>query len=235
MAMQRLESLGAHSLAHRKGRSAMTGAGVVLGVAVLFGVLVTGAAVNKSFTDLVHSYTGKADITVSSLGDYSAGFPAATLDQVRRLPDVVQASGGVNGIVQVGIGNISGLFPVRGIDEQAPKIADYKLVSGRLAAPGADEVAIANKLARRFKAKVGTQIPAKLDGTVRPVTLVGILADAGPAKASDGNVGFTSVATASRWLNRPGRLNNIDVVLAPGTNVHKWLDAHQHDLPGVAL
>src|SRR5437763_5606034 len=235
MAMKRLESLGAHSLAHRKGRSAMTAAGVVLGVAVLFGVMVTGAAVNRSFTDFVHSYTGKADVTASALADYSAGSPVSTLDQVRQLPDVVKATGGVNGTVQVGVGSVGGLFPVRGIDDEATKVADYKLVSGRLAAPGADEVAVPNKLARRFKIKVGTQIPVKLDGQVRPVALVGILQDTGPAKADDGIVGFTSVTAASRWLHREGRLDNVNIVLAPGTNVAKWVDAHQHDIPGVAF
>src|SRR5947209_2072596 len=100
--MQRLEELGAHSLAHRKGRSAMTAAGIVLGVAVLFGVLITSAAVDRSFNDLVHSYTGKADVTVSSLTDYNAGLPPATLDQVRRLPGVALASGKGGGEAQVG-------------------------------------------------------------------------------------------------------------------------------------
>jgi len=149
--MQRLEALGAHSLAHRKGRSAMTAAGVVLGVAVLFGVMVTGAAVNRSFTDFVHSYTGKADVTASALADYSAGFPVSTLDQVRKLPDVVKATGGVNGTVQVGVGSVGGLFPVRGIDDEATKVADYKLVSGRLAASIEDMVEIEDLGERELK------------------------------------------------------------------------------------
>src|SRR5206468_11225833 len=141
--------------AHRKGRSAMTAAGVVLGVAVLFGVLVTGAAVSRSFNDLVRSYTGKADVTVSALADYSAGLPPATIDQVSKLPGVVLASAETGKSVQVG----PGLFRIQGIDANAAKIADYKMVSGRLAAAGADEAAIPNKLAQRFKIKVGQQIP----------------------------------------------------------------------------
>src|SRR5437899_3685294 len=66
--MQRLEALGAHSLAHRRGRSVLTALGIVLGVAVLFGVLVTSDAVNRAFQDLVRSYTGPSDVSMGPAG-----------------------------------------------------------------------------------------------------------------------------------------------------------------------
>src|SRR3954463_7286092 len=100
MPMQRLEALGAHSLAHRRGRSVMTAMGIVLGVAVLFGVLVTSDAVNRAFESLVRSYTGKADVTLGPVGDWQVGLPAATADQVRKLPDIEMVSVGWGGQVR---------------------------------------------------------------------------------------------------------------------------------------
>ncbi|MEY2402826.1 MAG: putative transport system permease protein, partial [Acidimicrobiaceae bacterium] len=47
--MRSLSSLGSRSLAHRPGRTLLTGLGVALGVALLFGVLVANRSVNRSF------------------------------------------------------------------------------------------------------------------------------------------------------------------------------------------
>ena len=47
--MRSLSSLGSKSLAHRRGRTFLTGLGVALGVALLFGVLVANNSVNRAF------------------------------------------------------------------------------------------------------------------------------------------------------------------------------------------
>src|SRR3954451_7155800 len=121
--MQRLEALGAHSLAHRRGRSVMTAMGIVLGVAVLFGVLVTSDAVNRAFQDLVHSYTGKADVTMGPVGDWQSGLPAAAADQVRKLPGVELVSAGWGGQIRIRPATADQFLRLQGVDGNATKIA----------------------------------------------------------------------------------------------------------------
>ncbi len=77
--MRRLSSLGSKNLAHRKGRSILTGTGIVLGVAILFGVLVANATTQKGVDDLISSFTGRSDVVAGPIGAFDAKLPMGTI------------------------------------------------------------------------------------------------------------------------------------------------------------
>ena len=147
--MQRLEALGAHSLAHRRGRSVLTALGIVLGVAVLFGVLVTSDAVNRAFQDLVRSYTGRSDVSMGPVGDWQSGLAPATADQVRKLPGVELVSTGWGGQIRIRTDAADQFLRLEGVDGNATKISEFKLTGGRLATEGANELVLPKKLDRK--------------------------------------------------------------------------------------
>src|SRR5688572_16343776 len=91
--VRRLSSLGSKSLAHRKGRSVLTGAGIVLGVAIFFGVLVSNATTQRGVDRLIESFTGRADVVVNATGAFDATIPEATYREVASLDDVSTAAG----------------------------------------------------------------------------------------------------------------------------------------------
>ncbi len=66
--MRKLSSLGSRNLAHRKGRSLLTGTGIVLGIAILFGVLVSNATTQKGVDLLFEDFTGKSDVVAEPIG-----------------------------------------------------------------------------------------------------------------------------------------------------------------------
>ncbi len=87
--MRSLAGVGARSLAHRKGRSALTAIGIVLGVAILFGVLVTNASVDRAFTNLVDRWRRPwVDAYARPVGTYDSSMPTSVAARVRELPDV---------------------------------------------------------------------------------------------------------------------------------------------------
>src|SRR3989442_9546909 len=92
--VRKLSSLGSKSLAHRKGRSVLTGAGIVLGVAILFGVLVANATTQKGVDDLIQSFTGRADVVAGPVGAFEASVPPGAVSKLRTLPDVRDVVGG---------------------------------------------------------------------------------------------------------------------------------------------
>ena len=77
-------------------RSLLTTAGIVLGVAMILGVLLLTATIHRTFTDLFDSVYGRTDLVVSGVGGDAVRHSA--LEEVRRAPGVEQAEGVVFGI-----------------------------------------------------------------------------------------------------------------------------------------
>lgn len=88
--MRRLSSVGFRSLAHRKGRSVLTGVGIALGVAILFGVLIANATVDRGFHDRFSVQGGRPDVTLSTTGD--APISMDLMGKVRGRSDIAGMS-----------------------------------------------------------------------------------------------------------------------------------------------
>src|SRR5919109_2373670 len=94
--MRSFGSLALRQVQARRMRSLLTAAGIVLGVAVILGVLLLAVTIHKTFTDLFDSVYGRTDLIVSGTGGDSVRH--STLEAVRRTPDVAQAEGLVTSV-----------------------------------------------------------------------------------------------------------------------------------------
>jgi len=89
--MRSFGSLALRQVRVRRGRALLTAAGIVLGVAMILGVLLLAATINRTFSDLYDSVYGKTDLVVSGSGEDS--LRAGTLARVERTAGVEQAVG----------------------------------------------------------------------------------------------------------------------------------------------
>jgi putative ABC transport system permease protein len=92
--MRSFSALAPRQLRARRLRALLTAAGIVLGVAMILGVLLLSATIQRTFADLFDSVYGRADLVVS--GSQSSGtLDTSTLDKVRRTEGVEQAVGNI--------------------------------------------------------------------------------------------------------------------------------------------
>ncbi len=241
--VRKLSSLGSRSLAHRKGRSVLTGAGIVLGVAILFGVLVSNATTQKGADELIEGFTGRADVVAGPVGAFDAKLPAGAIEKLRALP-------GVDDLVpEFGFGtSVPGFFDaddpddplqifVGGIEPAlAQKIQDYELESGRFAAPGKNELVISTTLAEEQDIELGRALPIKGRRAQRNLIVVGILKDVGAGAAGDGGGTFTSMQTAHVLQGDAANVfNSASLILEPNTDIDSWIDDDLTAVAGVRL
>lgn len=241
--MRRLSSLGSKSLAHRKGRSVLTGAGIVLGVAIFFGVLVSNATTQDGVDQLIEDFTGRADVVVDSQGAFGTYMPAATLPQLQALPDVELAAGGF------GLGVVAPTktrgdddedepaeFFMRGIvPAEEQKLQRYQIEDGRFFTPGAPEMVVTHALIDDVPMKIGERVPITTAAGRKTVTVVGILAKVGAGRGLSGPGSFTSLETARAFAGEGDVYGGISLVLSRGTDVDRWISAHEDDIEGLGF
>lgn len=128
--------IGLRSLRARPLRSALTTAGIVLGVGMAFGVLILVTTIHSSFGSLFDAIYGNTSVVVSGRSSIGS-VPEATLAKVRKVDGVEGAAGDVTGVFRmVGAdreaetGRSSMLF-VAGVDFAAPDTTGSVIVSGQ--------------------------------------------------------------------------------------------------------
>jgi putative ABC transport system permease protein len=232
-------------LAHRKGRSLLTGGGIVLGVAILFGVLVANATTQKGVDNLIESITGRSDVVAGPVGAFDASLPSGTIEKLRRLPDVETVVG------NYGFGTalrdhpskddpdeptdvaVSGIVP-----SEAQKLRDYEFASGRFAAPGRNELAISKDLSEDIDVGIGDRLTITGRRATAPLTVVGVVditADVGGFE-DDSYRTFTSIETARRLQgDPPGTYDRASLILDDGVDADGWIDRHHDAITGVRL
>jgi len=89
--MRSFGSLALRQVRARRGRTLLTATGIVLGVAMILGVLLLAVTINRTFSDLYDSVYGKTDLVVSGSGEDS--LREETLGRVERTEGVEQAVG----------------------------------------------------------------------------------------------------------------------------------------------
>ncbi len=239
---RRRSSLGSKNLAHRKGRSILTGTGIVLGVAIFFGVLVSNATTQDGVDQLIEDITGRADVLADSTGAFDADLPASTLDQLKALPDVDEAVGGLGlGVEAPGRGEKDdrGLFQepgflLRGIilDEER-KIAKYELVSGRFFRLGAAEMVASEGVIEDLDATLGERVKITTPTGPKTVAIVGILKKEGAGRGFAGPVAYTSLEVARAYEGKGNVYGGVALILAQGTDVESWIDRHEEAIDGI--
>jgi putative ABC transport system permease protein len=232
-------------LAHRKGRSILTGTGIVLGVAIFFGVIVSNATTQKGVDRLITDITGRADVLVNAAGAFDARMPASTLNELRALPQVKDAVGGLGFGASAptkqqkdedGVFEGPGGFGVRGIVlAEERKIQNYTLARGRFFRPSAAEIIVNPELAEELPVKLSERLPIVTPTGRKTVTVVGVLREEGAGRGINGPGAFTSLETARAYYGKGEVYGGIAVILSKGVNAERWINRHEGDIDGIRM
>ena len=166
VAVRSLSSVAMRNLARRKGRYALTALGTALGVAVLFGVLVSGGATSSALNQAAKAGAGRTDVYVNTVGTFDSALPPNTDKRVAALPqvhDVIPSVGfpqqhRPTGRVKPGLESTSTAtsFPWPGLDPASFRIAhSFDVTRGRIFKPGAAEVALGRGRRQAHRRPVG--------------------------------------------------------------------------------
>ncbi len=207
-------------------RSALTLAGIVLGVAVFVGMHTANQTVSRAFQRTIDRIAGKTQLQVTA-GE--TGFPEEALEKVQDLREVAAASPVIEAVLNLaGKGNIL----VLGVDMTGDRsLRDYDLEEGAgdgdviddplvfLAQPDSlilsKQFAQANGIVRGQKIELGT-----MEGP-REFTVRGIMKAGGLASAFGGNVAVMDVYAAQLIFGRGRMFDRIDIGVAEGHTVEE--------------
>ncbi|MEW6690775.1 MAG: ABC transporter permease, partial [Pseudomonadota bacterium] len=195
--------------AHQRGRTALSVAGIALGVALGFAVHLINRAAVEELAAGVRALSGEADLEVRG---GRSGFPEALYAQLARLPGVAAASPVLEAEAGIAGGDrtirLIGIDPLRAALLQPALFADEPGRRLELLRPDMAFVSSASGFEAGSKLKIISGLE------VVELSVGGVL----PASTLRGVAALTDIATAQWRLGRLGELNRIDLRLAPGVD-----------------
>ncbi len=204
------------SLTARRLRTALTVLGVVLGVAAVVATTVNVATTTGSLEDLFANISGRADLRLEP-ADRARGLRQRDLVSLRQRPEVAAAVGSLYVGTAIRDETPTDLTLVGIEPAEDPAVRVYTLEAGRplAARERGDAIVLGAVAARRHGLQVGDRVTLDIGEEGRDLTLVGILADRGAGHVNRGDVGYVDLRLARELAGAPGRLDQVDVVLAP--------------------
>jgi putative ABC transport system permease protein len=198
-------------------RTALTILAVALGVGVVVGIDLAGDAATGSFQSSLETLAGKTDLEISANGgideQWIGRLVALPIDA--RFAPVMETQAGIAGI---------GSVPFYGVDFLAA--AGQRGESGGTGGEGrnADGMAVSKPLAERLKLRAGDALTVQLGGRAQSFRI---------AQIADGPSDFLAldIAPAQHALGRYGKLDRIDVTVAPDEDFAHAADAIRRLLP----
>jgi putative ABC transport system permease protein len=222
--VRRLEQLGVANVRERRGRSALTVLGVTLGVAILFGVVVASASIDAGVDRAVERVIGDADAELQPVGARDGRLPAASVQRVRELPGVAEAT------AQVRVaGTRAGEYAVLlGLDSRAARVNELRLLAGRPAARAGEAVVVIDGERRP---PLGSRTALRTQTGVHRLVVVGV-ADRSDAGQVSGAALVTTIGTAQRIADAGRAVDLVRIVLAAGVDRARWLERHRNAVAG---
>jgi len=199
--------------AHQRGRSALSIAGIALGVALGFAVsLINRAAVDELGAG-VRSLAGEADLVVRG---GRAGFDERLYVRLARLKGVAAASPVLEAEAGLATGDrtirLVGIDSLRAAQMQPALFADDPARRIELLRP--DVVLLSAQASDQLQLGAGARLRIVAGLEIVELEVAGVL----PASALRGVAALTDIATAQWRLDRLGQLNRVDLRLAPGVD-----------------
>lgn len=205
-------------------RTALTVAGIVLGVAVFVAMHTANQSVLSAFADTIDRIAGRTELQVTA-GE--AGFGEDVLDTVQTAASVRIAVPVIEAVVESVLPG-QGTLLVLGVDMTGDRsLREYDLESGEdaivedplvfLAQP--DSIIITKELADRHGLGVGGHLPLQTATGPKSFTIRGIMEPAGLATAFGGNLAIMDVYAAQLMFGRGRTFDRIDIALADGTSI----------------
>ncbi len=207
------------------GRTALVVGGIAAGVAMMVGIAISNASVLAGFRHAIESVAGPADLEVT-LGFGEVGFDEGVLELVRADPDVEAAAPLVRGTIQLGADRAAEAVPLFGVDLTAEEtLGRYRIrlatsrreASMALLAPRS--LILTAPLAAEHGWQVGSEIEISTARGIERMTVRGLLEPEGLATVLGGRIALMDFPAAQWLLAKDGRLDQIDVLLRPGTDV----------------
>ncbi|MGZ8563113.1 MAG: FtsX-like permease family protein [Candidatus Limnocylindria bacterium] len=218
----RLATLAWRGLTARRLRSALTIAGVALGVALVTGTLLASQASSEAVERAAREILGRAEIRVRAFEP--TGFEPRTITTLRQIPGVVTAAAVAERRIQ--ITTLAGpeeivFDPVLalGVDPQDEALVrTYSLEAGTmLAADRPAEVLVNARWAQRSGLGMGDVL--KLNGArlgMGSLRISGLLDDIGVGALQQGNVIVLNRTTLNDAFDVPAPVLHVDLVVAQG-------------------
>jgi putative ABC transport system permease protein len=230
--MQRLSGLSRRYMRQRWGRTALTGLGIALGVAVLFTTLVVIASIEHGLDRLRVASDGM-DVVASPVGGARSTVPDDAADTLARTDGVDAVLRALSPRIEMSIPYEDGsLFQTSGRmfgvnPAEAERFYPMAPREGRLFADGADEVVVSHRYATDMQIGVGDDLVVRrADSDEVPLRITGIMDDRDLARRNDGSLILTSLATARRITDEPDAVSFVALRLDEGVDPERWLADH---------
>jgi ABC-type antimicrobial peptide transport system permease subunit len=214
----------------RKLRTALTAIAIVLGVAMVTGTYILTDSIKGAFDGIFTEIYRGTDATITGksafeLSDESTTiappFDEALLEEVRELPDVEDAVGGVGGIanlVKDGKVIAFGGAPHLGfsVDPERPEFNTLTLTEGDW--PGPNEVVVDRSTASKKDLEVGQTIGVQAAGPVEQMRISGLVRFGGASSLGGATLAGFDLPTAQALFDRRGKLDQIRAKAVSGVS-----------------
>ena len=215
-------------LAHKL-RLGLTALAIVLGVTFISGTFVLTDTLHNTFSTLFGNIYAKVDFQVRGVAQLGSGgnavrneLPESLLSTIRGVPGVSGADGQVTGYAQYigrnGKAIQTGGAPTLGVSfDPDQQLSSLHLIAGGPPATATDVVMDAGT-AQKYDFSVGQQVRILTAGATQTFTISGI-AEFGTANNLAGaTLAAFTLPTAQAIAQEPGKLDDINVLTAPGAD-----------------
>ena len=227
----------------RKLRTALTAIAIVLGVATVSGTFVLTDSIDKAFDSIFSDVYRNTDATItpksafdtSDNGSTEAPFDESLLAEVKALPDVKDAIGGVSSqttqLIKDDKAIAFGGAPNLGfsVDPSKPQFNSLTLVQG--AWPGPNELVVDKSTADKKDLAPGQKIGVQVEGPVERLRISGIVKFGSVSSIGGATLAGFDLATAQRLFGKEGKLDQIRVAAKPGVSPAKLIKEIREILP----
>jgi putative ABC transport system permease protein len=182
--MERLSALAFRNARQRPIRSLLTIAGIILGVAVIVGILVTNQSIYEGFEALFADVAGSAHLTVVPAFDNDDGFDQQALEQVRNVKGVQVAVASTANETMLVLSDREVSLSAYGVDPAIDtQVRPYRIVEGGfLSDNDKHAVVVVQDVADRYDIEVGEDVTLLGADSLEQLLVVGIMAKEGPAR-----------------------------------------------------
>ena len=221
----------------RKLRTALTALAIVLGVAMISGTYVLTDSIDSAFDQIFTDVREGSNVVITgkSAFDLSEGsgvseptLDESLVDEVRQLPGVAQAEGGVNSDSTSLIGKDGKAIVYGGAPNLGFSIAEgdspfnpLRLVAGSW--PGPEEIVIDSGVADKEDFEIGDGIGVQVEGPVERLRISGIVEFGTDLSIGGATLAGFDLPTAQGLFQKEGRLDEIAVASKPGVSDQELL------------
>jgi len=204
----------------QKAQTAMSVAGICLGVAAIVSIGIVNKSILRSFEESFVNSTGRAALQITGA---QSGFPEAILEKVQSVPGVEYAVPVVEADGLLSTGKERSVM-ILGVDVLVDsQVRSYSLAEEDADIPDPllflakpDSILITRTMADREGIKIDQKIAVETVQGTRMFRVRGILNPEGPAKVMGGNLALMDIYAAQLAFGKEGRIDRVDVSLLRG-------------------